>query len=154
MPVKDFKFEYSKVPFVYKGHLWEIMMKFFSNKKIWQFSGSLLAAVILFWAISSGIQNGKNIAQAALVAQNAQSLAKGFDFFYQDQNRFPSALEFQNNNLMNEYFGSFPPLSFASSICPESFLYKRPGLKSFELNFCLPANYQNYRPGWNKLVSN
>ncbi len=129
------------------------MVNFFSDKKFWQFSGSLLAAVILFWAIHSGSDTGKNLAQASMVSQNAQFLAQGFDFFYQDQNRFPSALEFADNNLMNGYYANFPPLSFASQVCPESFIYKRPSAKSFEINFCLPAGFSTYSKGWNKITA-
>lgn len=111
----------------------------------------IAVAVILLLAAVWGAVLGKALAQSDTVVQTAKNLATGIEFFYNDQNRFPSAAEFQNNNLMLNYFSQFPPSNFVSSNCPESFSYKRLELNSYQLNFCLPRAFGGYRAGWNQL---
>jgi len=121
------------------------------TKKIWLFLTVLLAAVILFFSLFFGIKSGKLLAQSAIISGNAVSLNKGLQFFYKDQNRFPTAVEFSNNNIMLDYFSIFPAADFASESCPNSFAYKRNSLQEFQLNFCLPKAFQNYSAGWNSI---
>ena len=110
---------------------------------------SLIVAVILFFAITKGINTGQQVAQAESVVTTAQNLASGLQNFYSDQNRFPTVLEFSDKNVMLNYFSSFPPTDFVSSVCSQSFVYKRTAPDSFQLNFCLPVQSGQSVQGWN-----
>lgn len=130
------------------------MAQILITKKIWLGLTVIITAVILFFSLLWGISAGQQLAQAGLVAANANSIARGLQFFYQDQNRFPTAIEFQNRNIMLGYFNNFPPMEFISSGCPGSFIYKRTSSQKFQLDFCLPKAFQNFSRGWNVLQGN
>jgi len=124
----------------------------FFSKRFWFYFGSLLLAVILLWGIFKGINNGRNFSQADLVIKNAMELKKSVQFFYNDQNRYPTANEFADKNVMGSYMNNFPPQDFISSVCEKSFEYKRPDPQNFQLYFCLPIGTGSYQKGWNQLV--
>ncbi len=120
------------------------------NKNILALLTVLIAAVILFWTISSAINSGKKIAQAETVASNAQALTKALEYFYNDQERFPSAGEFIDKNSMGLYLSVFPLSDITSETCSQTYSYKRPSTASYELSFCLPKTQSNFNAGWNK----
>jgi hypothetical protein len=128
------------------------MLNLNQNKNILASLTVLIAAVILFWTITSAVSSGKNIAQAEIVTSNAQALTKALEYFYNDQERFPTAGEFIDKNSMGTYLSVFPILDIVSETCPQSYLYKRPNSMSYELNFCLPKKQANYNAGWNKFL--
>ena len=109
----------------------------------------LLAAVILFLAIIKGLGAGQQAAEAQVEIQTAKNLASGFQYFYGDQNRFPSAVEFADSSVMAAYFNNFPPANFISANCNENFVYKNISDKNFQLDFCLPTAVGGYQAGWN-----
>lgn len=122
-------------------------------KQIIQFLTVLAAAVILLLSLLWGAASGQKLAQSGAVAANAESLSKGLGYFYRDQDRFPSAAEFlDDKNLMLNYFNDFPAANLPSAQCPSSFVYQRPDVQSFKLNFCLPAAWGNFPAGWNQLT--
>jgi hypothetical protein len=121
-------------------------------KRIWHILTVLLAAVILLWAVLGGLSAGKTQAQTQLVIQNAREITKGFSYFYSDNNRYPAISEYQNQNLMLEYFNYFPPRNLAFSLCGENYIYKRNSNSSFQLNFCLPKASQGFKAGWNQIT--
>lgn len=112
---------------------------------------SLCVAVVLLLVIFQGLNKGKQAAQAQIIAQGAQNLAAGLKYFYNDQNRFPSATEFADQNIMLNYFSAFPPTNFVSAACSQSFIYKRISQTNFQLNFCLPRGVGGYNDGWNMI---
>jgi len=125
----------------------------FSNKtKI--FLSSLIAAVVLLLAIFWGVSQGRKISQSKIIIQTANNSAAALQYFYKDQNRYPSAEEFANQNLMLNYMSNFPLPDFASSVCSQSFAYKRPDPLTFSLSFCLPAAQGGYLAGWNSINGN
>ena len=115
------------------------------------FLSSLLAAVVLFLAIVWGAGAGKQLAESAVVLQTAQNLSKGLTYFYNDQNRYPTASEFSDQNIMLDYFTIFPPEDYVSKNCPQSFVYKRADQADYSLAFCLPGASGSYAAGWNTL---
>lgn len=121
----------------------------FFNTNLKVILSSLAVAVVLFWSVSSGISKGKQMAQAQTVVATANSLSAGLQYFYSDQDRFPTALEFSDPSLMLNYFSSFPPPDFISTACSQSYIYKRISTSNFNLSFCLPVAYGNYNSGWN-----
>ena len=111
----------------------------------------LLAAVILFLAVAKGLGAGQQAAEAQAEIQTAKNLASGFEYFYGDQNRFPSAVEFADSSVMTTYFNNFPPPNFTSANCDENFVYKNIGDNNFQLDFCLPTALSGYQAGWNTI---
>ncbi len=103
--------------------------------------------LIIFW----GINNGKVLAQAAVVESTGKSVSSALQLFYQDQGRFPSALEFSQQNVMLNYLTSFPLPEFVSQTCSQTFVYKRVSNSEFALSFCLPTATSGYNKGWNTL---
>jgi len=109
-------------------------------------------AVVLFLVIAKGLSAGQQIAQAQIVTQTAKNLSVGLQYFYSDQNRFPSAVEFADQNTMLNYFSVFPPADFSSANCSQSFIYKRLNDSNFQLDFCLPRAEGGYTAGWNVIT--
>lgn len=119
-------------------------------KLYWQPLTVIVAAVILLWAILGGVSSGQALAQAQTTLNNARAFKQSLELFYQDQDRFPTASEFADQNIMGRYLRNFPAQNFATPLCPQSFSYKRPAPNSFELNFCLPAAVGQFSAGWNQ----
>jgi hypothetical protein len=110
---------------------------------------SLLAAVVLLLAIFWGASAGQQLAESTAISQTAQNLVSGLKYFYKDQNRYPTATEFADQNTMLNYFTVFPPENFVSKNCTQNFIYKRTDVTDFSLSFCLPKAVASYQAGWN-----
>lgn len=122
------------------------------TKTIGQILTVLGAAVILLLAVSTGVSSGKSQAISKVIAANAASVHKGLLFFHNDQDRFPSAIEYENAGpLLLNYFNAFPPAELSTQQCPQSFSYQRLTGQQFKLNFCLPSDWEGYSAGWNSL---
>lgn len=120
---------------------------------LWQYVTVLSLAVILVFSLIFGVRNGKYKAQAEVSLANAQTLKQGMALFHQDQDRFPTNVEFANNLVMTEYFSSFPAKNFVNPTCQQSFVYKPLSFQKYELQFCLPASLGSFVKGWNKLTN-
>jgi hypothetical protein len=125
----------------------------FSNK-IKILSSSLIAAVVLLLVIVWAVNNGKKIAQAKILIQTSQNAVLALQYFYQDQNRYPTATEFENQNLMLNYFSNFPLPNYPSSACSQSFVYKRSDPGTYSLSYCLPTAAEGQKAGWNTMNGN
>ncbi len=118
-------------------------------KKTKNILSSLAVAAVFLLAIILGISRGQTEAQAQIVVQTAQNTGRALQFFYQDQNRYPTVSEFGDQNTMLNYLSSFPLPDFVSKNCSQSFVYKQIGDQSFQLDFCLPTPASTYQAGWN-----
>ena len=125
-------------------------MQFTFSDKLKPILYSLIMAVILFISIGAGIGSGFKHAQSLAVIESVNNLQTGLNYFYNDQDRFPTAVEFSDQVIMSNYFKSFPPINFAGS-CPQNYIYKRNSDINFELDFCLPTSSGNFKSGWNLL---
>lgn len=114
----------------------------------------MVTAVILLWCVLAGWSSGKKTAQSEAVLANAAALKQSLDYFYLDQDRFPSALEFtdQDRKIMLSYLSYFPIAEFPAKNCPQSYVYKNTGTKSFQLKYCLPKAINGYQSGWNQVT--
>jgi hypothetical protein len=108
-------------------------------------------AVILLLATLQGISSGNQVAASQSVSESAQNLQKGIEYFYQNENRFPTAVEFADQATMAGYFTNFPPKDLPSKQCSQSYLYKRISDSSYQLSFCLPTSVNNSKKGWNTI---
>lgn len=108
-------------------------------------------AVLLFIAIFRGASVGKDVAQANAIIGTAKNIVVALDYFYNDQNRYPNVSEFSEQNIMLNYLNVFPVPNFVSTVCQESFDYKKDNATKVSLNFCLPKASGAYGQGWNTL---
>jgi type II secretory pathway pseudopilin PulG len=122
--------------------------------KIWPLVTALIMVVFLLLSIVLTWNSGKNSAQSRLVLTNASGLQKALDYFYSDQDRFPTAQEFADRNIMINYANLFPPVNFVSKSCSQSFVYKRASKNNYSLSFCLPKKEGNLKQGWNQVTIN
>lgn len=121
------------------------------KKRILQILTVLLAAVVLLLFVFLGWSSGKYFAQSGIVFKNALAVAESLDYFLKDQDRYPSALEFQDRNIMMNYFNNFPPFNFVSKNCQQSYLYKRAKLTEYSLAYCLERAVKGQKKGWNQI---
>lgn len=117
-------------------------------------TSSLLVAVILVMAMILGSNSGKKLAEVEIVNKNTANIVVGLDYFFQDQDRYPNAVEYADTSVMLNYFNTFPPVSYTSDKCSESYVYKRVSSKQFSLDYCLIQDYKGKNEGWNRYVSN
>lgn len=111
----------------------------------------VLLALILLGLAWWGWDNGVRAAKAKRIIKDAQVMASAFEEFRKDQNRYPVTTEFEDNSVMRAYITNFPPQSFPSEACPESFDYFSANSQTYELRFCLPKAVGDYQIGWNAL---
>ena len=111
----------------------------------------ILLAALLLGSVFWGIRQGRANANAQSVYQDSQEIVKGLDYFFNDQNRFPTPQEFLDTKILFTYFSRLPNNTPDNSFCSENFIYKRLDADSYELNFCLAADLGPYRKGWNQL---
>lgn len=113
-----------------------------------------LVAVILLYVTYSGIRSGNLDAKSEVVLANAKTLAEGINYFYEDQDRFPSDEEFLDFDIMSSYIEGYPPVKIWGGQClskerNDSYSYFSLNEKSYELSFCLPSAIEGYKAGNN-----
>lgn len=112
-------------------------------------------AVILISSMYYARSQGSTRAQAEATFHESQELSKALEFFYNDQGRFPSAVEFTESsekNILKIYTENFPPKQMPSKVCTESFKYERITPKSYKLLVCVPVATNGLLRGWNTLL--
>lgn len=114
----------------------------------------IIATAVFFGSLFFGIQQGKTTAQSESLYNQVRELNKGLDNFFLDQNRFPDSEEFSDANILLTYFSGLPQNQPLTSACEQNFIYKRLELTGYQLNFCLPSNFGNYKQGWNVITTN
>jgi hypothetical protein len=110
---------------------------------------AVLLVLGVWWAAVSGTRSGKS----TVILKNAAALKQGAQYFFSDQNRYPTSVEFQDRNLMLNYFAAFPPQIIAGGPCVQTYNYTSASAKAFELDFCLPKASGGFLAGWNKIKS-
>lgn len=109
----------------------------------------LVVALILAWMVA--IINGQRSAAARQVVKDVNAITSGLEYFYQDQNRYPSVGEFNDQNIMRQYLSNYPPQIFATGICSASLEYSNTFRNDYELRFCLPNSVKGWPAGWNTI---
>lgn len=115
---------------------------------------AIIAVLALWWAFINGQQAG----QSRQVLKNGKAIQQALEYFYQDQNRYPSTDEFLDQNLMRQYLSSYPPQEFVSKTCPQgngsvNYSYVNHFRNDYELRLCLPKAVQGFQAGWNKFIA-
>lgn len=112
---------------------------------------SIIILLLVFWV---GVSSGIAKSQAQVTFEQAKQIKQAMDYFYNDNNRYPTDVEFADQNIMSSYFRNFPAQQFNSSVCPQSFVYKQLSADSYQLNFCLETAVSGFGKGWNGVEIN
>ncbi len=119
--------------------------------KFWQYLTVAVVAVVLLWTFLGAIGSGKAKAKAQAILETKEQIIKSLDYFFSDQDRYPTAEEFADRNIMGRYMSSFPAAEYPSKNCSQTFLYKRPESSGYQFYFCLPAKHDGWGKGWNQV---
>lgn len=107
----------------------------------------LVCALSVWW----GVVGGKQKAQGALIAHNTDQVKQAINFFYRDQDRFPTVAEFSDRGGLGLYLSSqLPELSVAG--CDKAVSYSILANKQPQLSVCLPRSSGGYKAGINTIV--
>lgn len=109
----------------------------------------ILLALLLWW----GFSWGKKAAQSRQIVKDSKTILNALEYFYKDQNRYPSINEFNDQNVMRQYMNNFPPQQYASDSCSKSFDYQNLFRSDYELRICLPKAQGSFKQGWNAIKS-
>lgn len=129
-------------------------MQVLIDKKKWinYFTVTLLAVVfllVLLW----GVGSGKSKAHSEISLNQTMQIQIALEYFFRDNDMYPSSFEFKDVKIMGSYFNQFP-IGFATTdMCKENFIYNRVKLNQYELSFCLDTQIQDFQKKWNKLTS-
>ncbi len=120
--------------------------------KLWPTLVVSLSLIFLVLAAFLGLSRGTAQAQAQATFEQAKQIKQAMDYFYGDNNRYPTDAEFTDQSIMGGYFRNWPMEQFNTAACPQSFVYKELSPTSYQLNFCLESPVGGYSAGWNGVV--
>jgi hypothetical protein len=107
-----------------------------------------VALVCLLLALLFGVLRGRKNAQADYVLHQVATTQQGLQYFYNDQSRFPTTLEFSDRETMVRYFSTTDTPQPPISGCADSLVqYANDSQKSYQLSFCLPVPRGVYPAG-------
>lgn len=120
--------------------------------KLWPILAVILSVIGLALAGFLGWSRGTAQAQAQVTFEQAKQIKQAMDYFYGDNNRYPTDAEFTDPSVIGGYFRNYPIEQFSTAPCPQSFVYKQLSPASYQLNFCLESPVSGYPAGWNGVV--
>ncbi len=103
--------------------------------------------LVFFVVAMIGFFVGRDLARSEFAFKQVDALASGLNFFYQDNDRYPSEQEFRNLELMNQYFSGLPLSSIVSKKCPKPIAYRTFDRLDYTVEFCLPRLYAGLLAG-------
>ncbi len=114
----------------------------------------LIAVLAIRWAFI----NARYAGQSRQAIKDSRAIVQALEYFYKDQNRYPSTDEFTDLNLMRQYLSGFPPQQYVAPSCPardsgSTFGYVNSFRNDYELRVCLPKAVRGYKEGWNKITA-
>jgi len=111
-----------------------------------------IAGIIFTIVIGFGARAGYRRAQSTVVFKNTGELVKALDFFKQDNNRFPTATEFGDQNAFGRYLTTgFPLKQLAAGDCNKSYDYLLVNPATYSLTVCLSSSVSSSPAGSHEL---
>jgi choline-glycine betaine transporter len=111
--------------------------------------GILFVITVLF-----GVRSGVRRAQSYAVLDTVAQVKQAVDYFYSDNNRYPSAVEFNAASSMGTYLQPFPAHEFRSAGCQQSITYRYTNQQQYQLDYCIPSDVQDSTAGTHTLPKN
>ena len=122
-------------------------------KHILKVAGLTALVILTLGLLYFAVVYGQRSAQGRQIVKDSKAITQALEYFYQDQNRYPSNDEFLDQNVMRQYLSNFPPQEFVSGGCEASYEYQNNFRSDYELRFCLPKGVSGYSTGWNVVKS-
>ncbi len=119
----------------------------------WQVVILSLVVLFLIAAVFFGFRSGQALAQAERISQQKKQVEIALGYFYSDQGRFPSTVEFLDRGAFGLYIDSFPVPQVLSSECAKSLQYQANSSKEYSLTLCSPAAASGVLKGITKVTS-
>lgn len=111
------------------------------------------AAIVTFVAAVVGLTSffgfraGKDLARSDVTLQQIKGVVAGLNYFYADQDRYPTPQEFIAQSALGVYVAEVPVWGVASKLCPVPYVYDTFDQRSFRLTYCLPRGFGGQLPG-------
>ncbi len=110
---------------------------------------TLVAAIILFiLSLAFGIFSGLSLGKDKANYENVSNIYRALNYFFKDQDRFPTADEFSSQKILAPFYMSTIPMAAnLQGACKNftDYVYARQTTTSYDLQFCL----NNAVSGWN-----
>lgn len=102
--------------------------------------GTIVVIILFFVFLASffGFRAGRDLAKSSATLELAHVTMRGLDYFFSDQDRYPSPLEFGESQSFGTYVSRVPLPSFISKQCPVTTTYDTFDERAFEFTYCLP----------------
>jgi hypothetical protein len=124
------------------------------RNKIVQYGLAGLALLIALLSVRGAWHNGQARAKSMVTLADAAQVNTALGYFFSDQGRYPSTLEFSSQDSFGVYLNPFPPRQLTASECPSTLQYRNPNSSQYALYACL-AKSANGRPaGWSQVAGN
>lgn len=103
--------------------------------------------IILLAVLLVAIFIGRDLARTSYTLKQTARVMEGLKFFHEDNDRYPSELEFTKASVMSAYLPNFPLKPVLSKKCPEGIKYETFDRLSYRLTFCLPRSSGRWQLG-------
>lgn len=116
--------------------------------------GAVIAIILLILFLTSffGFRAGRDLAKSTLTLQQVQGVLQGLDYFYSDQDRYPSPTEYESKGVMAWYLSPIPVPGVVSKQCPTTITYDTFDERAFTLRYCLPRATAGQAAGAHQLT--
>lgn len=110
--------------------------------------------ILFFVSLTSffGFRAGRDLAKSSATLELTHTTMRGLDYFFNDQDRYPSPVEFGEAESFGVYMSQIPLPSFISKQCPVTTTYDTFDERAFEFTYCLPRGLGDQAAGVHKLT--
>lgn len=85
--------------------------------------------------------NQRLASQTEIVIENTRRLLVGLESYKENYGRYPSEIEFADQNTMLDFFSEFPPKEYLGGVCSQNYFYKNSRPAVYDLRVCLPYEH-------------
>ena len=111
-----------------------------------------LVLFLVFLTSFYGFRAGRDLAKSHLVVQQVAASMRALDYFYADQDRYPSSSEFGDQGRLGVYATLVPFPQVTSKDCPGTLAYDTFDERSFVLSYCVTREFDGQAKGVHKIT--
>lgn len=115
---------------------------------------TVLGLVVISICLTSfyGFRAGRDLAKSRLAVSQVAASMKALDYFYADQDRYPSSSEFDDRGKLGVYATLVPFPQVTSKDCPGTLAYDTFDERSFVLSYCVTRGFESQTKGIHKIT--
>jgi hypothetical protein len=113
--------------------------------------------ILLLASLGGGVSSGIARAKSLDTYRSVNTLNQALTYYFQDQNQYPTAEQFNNQQILTlNYLNVMPVPTDASGTCANQsqFAYSRPTQQTFSMQFCLSQGVNGLSGGLHTLTNN